>query len=721
MSYLDEFQLALQEEKLANFLRLWEEYCMADEIEGEELVHVLRLIKTSNLASTFGQFAETVLPLWKQLEGEKIGDDVLRLILDLQTTNSPLLADLAIDFLKKRYGNHPSFNQKARLVGLLARSAFQGAISNFELLSHMDKGKFVFHTGGWGVGEVMDISLVREHVLLEFEGTAALKDLSFDNAFRNLIPLPAAHFLSLRFANPDYLEKLGRENPGALIRLLLQDLGPKTAQEIKEELSDLVIPEKEWTKWWQTARAKIKKDTLIQAPLTTKEPFILHLAEVTHDSRFVEALKAEQGIDARIVLIYSTLRDFPEVLKNSDLKGQLKTELMEALTHDEKLPIRSMARKIQVSFLLEDIFPDEFPDVAIHLIKPMQNLEEVLESIEIIALKKRTLSVIRSHRSDWISLFLHLLFAVSQNPIRDYIFKELQNDPAAQPLLKEKVHTLLHMLTIYPETFFWYFQKIVAGENVPFNDPEGKLQFLEGLLILLHFVENNPEMRDLVKKIQTQLTAKRYENVRTLIKDASLAYLQEFLLLASKCHTLTQQDLKILHNLAEVVQPSLAKKKKDREEERVEIIWTTQEGLIKLQERIQHLGTVETVDNAREIEAARALGDLRENAEYKFALERRSRLQAEMRVLSQQLNQSRVLTKNDIHLKEIGVGSIVHLRDSKGKNISYTILGPWEADPDKNVLSFQSKLAQVMMGHKAGDIFDFLGEQYTVQKVESYL
>ncbi len=721
MSYLDEFQMLLEGDRLAHFLRLWEEYCMADEVDGPELAKLLGLIKGSTIAPTFGQFVETVLPLWKKIEGQKAADDVLRLIIDLETTHSSLLADIATDFLKKRYGEERSFAQKLRLVGLLSRQSFQGAISNYELLTHMDKGQFVFHSGGWGVGEVMDISLLREHVLLEFEGTGAVKDLSFDNAFRNLIPLPRTHFLARRFGDPDGLEQEGRADQVGLIRLLLSDLGPKTAQEIKEELSELVIPEKEWSKWWQTARAKIKKDTKIQSPETAKDHFILRTEEVTHDTRLKEALKRARGIDEKVALIYSYTRDFPEITKNSDLKEPLKGELMEGLATDEKLPDMSMARKIQVSFLLQDIFPEEFPDAAIHLIKPMQNLESVLRLIDIISYKKRTLSVIREERSDWIPLFLHLLFVIPQTPIRDYIFKELQNDSTSKGLLKEKLDELLHKMTIYPEAFFWYFQKIIADEKVPLNDKKGRENFLEGLFILLHFIEDKPNMRDLVKKIQMQITAKRYETVRILIKEASIPYLEELLLLASKCQSLTKQDLKILRNLAEVVQPSLAKMKKEEEEEKVETIWTTHEGYVKLQERIHHLGTVETVDNAKEIEAARALGDLRENAEYKFALERRSRLQAELRTLSQQLNQSRILTKNDIRADEVDVGAIVYLTDSKGIKITYTLLGPWDADTDKNILSFQSKLAQAMIGSKKGDTFEFQGEKYTVQKFESFL
>lgn len=719
MTYLDEFHLLIEDQKLANFLRLWEEYCMADQVDGKELKKVLNLVKNSTLSTTFGQFADTTLALWQKIDNQEDADDVLRLILDLQTSNTPLLADLAIDFLKKHYAGQKHFNQKLRIVGLLGRHNFQGAISNYELLTHMDKGKFVFHTGGWGVGEVMEISVLREHVLLEFEGTPALKELSFDNAFHNLIPLPSEHFLSRRFGDPDDLEQEAKEDPLSVIHLLLRDLGPKTAQEFKEELCDLVIPEDDWSKWWQAARAKMKKDTKIQSPKTAKEPFVLRDEEVPHDIILGEALKKTERIDALIQLIYNFSRDFPEVLKNFDIKQQIKGKLLPGLEGDETLPEFSMARKIQITLLLEEIFPDEFPDASSTLLKSMENLESVLNFIEIIAFKKKTLVIVRQSRKDWVPVFLHLLFMISQNTIRDYIFKELQADTAGKELLNEKIHELLNRMTLYPDAFFWYFQKVAADEDVPYSDQENGYHFLEAYLILLHFIETKPEQyKDLVKKMHQLLIAKRYLLVRKMIEGASREFLEEFLLLASKCQSFTKHDIRILQNLAEVVQPSLAKKKKEKKEE-VELIWTTQEGYRQLHEKIQHIGTVETVDNAREIEAARALGDLRENSEYKFALERRSRLQAELKTLSEQLNQARILTKSDVKEDRVDVGSIVKIVDQKGKKTTYTLLGPWDADIESNILSYQSKLAEAMTGCKAGDTYEFNGKTFTVQSFKT--
>ena len=87
------------------------------------------------------------------------------------------------------------------------------------------------------------------------------------------LPVPDDHFLALRFGNPDELEERLRKNPVEVIHCMLRDLGPSTAGEIKDELCELVIPTEEWARWWQTARAKIKKDTMIETPKNIRKPF----------------------------------------------------------------------------------------------------------------------------------------------------------------------------------------------------------------------------------------------------------------------------------------------------------------------------------------------------------------------------------------------------------------------------------------------------------------
>ena len=136
---------------------------------------------------------------------------------------------------------------------------------------------------------------------------------------------------------------------------------------------------------------------------------------------------------------------------------------------------------------------------------------------------------------------------------------------------------------------------------------------------------------------------------------------------------------------------------------------------------MQQIATVETVQNAKEIETARSHGDLRENAEFKSALEKRDRLQSELKTLSDQVNRARVITKADIMTDEVSVGCVVEFQNKDGKKLIYTLLGPWDADPNLGILSFQSKLAQEMKGLCVGDKFKFQGEEFTITTIGSYL
>lgn len=722
MGYLKDFLLQINQRDFQKFLVLWEEYCLSDSVDPEEFAQVVRAIKGSELAKPFGQVVEMALPLWEMIKDEKASYEILRLLIDLQTTNSPALEEATYNLLKKTHGDDPKFNERIRLIGLHKKSTFQGAISQYDMVSHLAKGNFVFHSGGWGTGEIIDVSFVREHLVVEFENVSGKKDISFANAYKALVPLSKEGFLARRFADADSLEQDAKENPLSIIHLLLRDLGPKTAAEIKDELCELVIPEADWTKWWQGARAKIKKDPLIETPESLREPFHLRRVEISHEERLNKAMKNKTDIADVIQTTYNFVRDNPSAAKQPEMKQSLQDKLTGLLN----IPQIATEHLLQIHIMLEQFFGYQGGEKSVeNLIKGLDNIGEVVNSIEIIAFKKRALMVIKEQRKDWVEIFLSLFSQIQQSQLRDYLLKEL-NQGKSKDLLNKYLNQLLQHPSQHPETFIWYFQKLFNKEDsdIPFHDKAGQAQFFEAFFTLYSQLENQTAYRDLLKKMYGMLSAGRYALIRDILKDASLEYVKEFLLLASKCQSLSGHDAKIFQSLAEVVHPSLAshaagtKGKKRRDQN---IIWTTEKGYLTTQERIKQLGTVEVVENAREIEAARALGDLRENSEYKFALEKRSRLQSELKSLSEQLHRARIITKDDIYLNEVGIGNIVDVVNSKGKKIRYVILGPWDANVDDNILSFQSKLAEAMIGAAVGDKFQFRDEEYQIVGIGSYL
>ena len=265
----------------------------------------------------------------------------------------------------------------------------------------------------------------------------------------------------------------------------------------------------------------------------------------------------------------------------------------------------------------------------------------------------------------------------------------------------------------------WYFQKVVSNEAPLHASQADQERFFEGFLLLLATLERRRECKDLVRKMVSIFTGQRFKIVRALLKGTDIAYAREFLLLASKCQSFDTHEQKILHSLFDVVHGSPQEGLDHGWESSV--IWTTEDGYRRTKERIERLGTVEVVENAKEIEEARAHGDLRENAEYKAALERRSRLQHELKALSDQFHRARIITEEDISTDTVGIGTKATLQADDGTQTAFTILGPWDADPEANILSEHSKLAQALLGKRKGNRCEFRGKHGTISRIESFL
>ncbi len=715
MTYLEEFRSSLTARDYNKILVLWQEYCENDQLDVGELSDILQLIKKSDFATPFGKYIEAILPLVMIVADEEKQLELLQYLYDLQTSNSQTLYDLAREILTRHFGTDPKFNEKLRIIGLRTKESFQGVISNFLLLNHIEKGNFVLHASDWGVGEIVDCSFLREQIIVEFENVhGAKKAISFKNGFRSLIPLPKDHVLVLRFADPDQLVAKATKRPVELISHILRDLGPKTAHEIKELLYEYVIDADRYSKWWQATRSKLKKDGHIQLPKTAKDRFLLREEKLEAVDRLCHALQGKEGFYEIFGTIYPLIRDFPELLKKKSKSVELVREKALSLLAMEGI---SDIDRLQAYFFLQYFLEDPaYFDQIRAVIQNIDDVQRELCRIEVVVMRKYFMQAIRQIRPDWEELFCQMLLVAEPSQLRDYLLKELST-PEATPRLLKLLEYLLEHPASYPDSFLWYFQKLVAREARLLTSQHDCERFFESFFLLLSSLEHRPAYRDIVKKMHTLLTGERFKIVRELLKDSDKAFAQEFLLLASKCHTIPKHNQKILHSLVEVVH-GVAKERADPLLDH-SIIWTTNAGYERVKARIAHLGTFEIVDNAKEIEAARALGDLRENSEFKFALERRSRLQKELKLLSDQFHKSRIITPDDITLDLVGIGNRVELEDEKGKKIVFSILGPWDADPDKQILSLHSKVAQTLVGKRVGDSFLFRDDRVTVKKIES--
>lgn len=107
------------------------------------------------------------------------------------------------------------------------------------------------------------------------------------------------------------------------------------------------------------------------------------------------------------------------------------------------------------------------------------------------------------------------------------------------------------------------------------------------------------------------------------------------------------------------------------------------------------------------LKEARSFGDLSENAEYDEAKNEQGILEARIAELENIIANAVVVDDDDISITEIGVGSIVKIRDLEFDEIEeLQIVGSTESDPDNNKISDESPIGKAALKKKVGDIFE---------------
>ena len=124
-------------------------------------------------------------------------------------------------------------------------------------------------------------------------------------------------------------------------------------------------------------------------------------------------------------------------------------------------------------------------------------------------------------------------------------------------------------------------------------------------------------------------------------------------------------------------------------------------------------------ENAAAVALARSYGDLRENAEYDAAKEQRRFLHKRRSELEKELNTVQSTDFKDVTVEDhIVPGSVVKLVSASGEVKEYYVLGAWDGDPEKNRISYKTRIGEALINRKVGDKVEIPeAGAYTVQAV----
>jgi len=127
-------------------------------------------------------------------------------------------------------------------------------------------------------------------------------------------------------------------------------------------------------------------------------------------------------------------------------------------------------------------------------------------------------------------------------------------------------------------------------------------------------------------------------------------------------------------------------------------------GYEKLQAEVKDLKEVKRPQTVKDIEEALEHGDLKENAEYHAAKEQQRLIDGRLAELAELIGSAKIVDPSELEHSRISFGSTVIMTDmDSDEEVTYTIVGGCESNPDMGLISFGSPLAKQLLGREEGD------------------
>lgn len=147
-------------------------------------------------------------------------------------------------------------------------------------------------------------------------------------------------------------------------------------------------------------------------------------------------------------------------------------------------------------------------------------------------------------------------------------------------------------------------------------------------------------------------------------------------------------------------------------------VYLTKDGVTKLETEREELLNVVRPQVIEELQAARAQGDLSENADYDAARDKQASVEERIKELSYMLDHYTLIDEKKGGVKKVSLGATVTILDLEDNvEKTYTIVGSIESDPDNNKISNEAPLAKAIDGRKVGDtvLIESTDHQYKIQ------
>jgi transcription elongation factor GreA len=631
---------------------------------------------------------------------------ILKIILEYDEDDKQARRDITECF-RKKYAGHSQLEEYIRISNLAQtyRNVHE-AIADFEKHIAFDKGNFVFHRT-WGVGRIADVQ--GDTIVIDFAKKRA-HSMSLKMAVGALQTLSKGHIWVLRatWKKEKLHEKVKNDQIWALKTVIKSFNNSCDLKRIKAELSPAVLSPGEWTAWSVKAREVLKSDPSFGVDPGNIDLFTVRDRSISMEEKLYNEFKAERSFFDRA----QTIRDFV-TQKDVELDSEYFTEMFSYFSGYLKSYNQANEQVVASYLLVKDLvglYPHLGAGLKLNFVEIFDGIEDTAEiflNLKDNKLKEEFLQHVKLFIPGWADIYISLF---PRYPLSSIIVN----------LQKEGFEDKLQLLTTncfenfreYREAAVWLF-KNASGEEWY---KKAAIPYEKQLITLIHILDlsyrdienrrDTSENRKINKQVYSILFKEGTFN--SVIDTADLDTVIRMYAFINDVKDLDPADKMELRGRILKKYPDF---KFFGDEEKKTVALGLIVTLPKYQEKQRQLASIineEIPANSKELEFAKSLGDLRENAEYKAALEKQTILNATMAKLNEDLERAQLFDPSSVNTAKVSFGTRATLlnRDS-GEREEYAILGPWESDPNNRIISYMSPFGGAILNKTVGEQIDF--------------
>jgi transcription elongation factor GreA len=620
---------------------------------------------------------------------------------------------------------------RADVEALLEKSGVVGGVATelakqaeaLERYLRLEPGAYVFHKTGWGIGRISEYHAERGRCVIDFR-TKPRHEMDILAAADLLQRLPEDDLRVMAAYHRDELRFVARTKPLEVLKKALARLGNDAPlRHVKDVLVPDAVEKTDWAGWWREAKKAATLDPSVKVG-TGADPRLTVVEGASED--FATTLSRRLSFATGGEGKRAVLREFARTA-GTDAAAR-KTLADAARVELEKTPESDSSSRLSWALVVADLEGRDPRTALAPVLAEASDPGRLLRSISDEQLRGTAArALLRGRPADGPEVLLAM--ALEQDVVAADALSEHAASANRNDVLARVLDPALSDPTARPLLFAWAVRGLLrsrfAGRQAdPARLAEQVLRVLDASAYRARRADVATDHRavDALADILADRNCK-------LIADAANATELEG---ARHLLRLVGRNAGLKPRLAEKISDTLlrahptALREEGREgpdpgaAARVQEVYMTAAGIEKLRREYDRIVGEEIPANQAEIARAREFGDLSENAEYHAAREKHALLLAKSNEVKNQIALAREIRPEIVRTDAVSVGSRVRLRDEAGGVVSYSLLGPADADVERQVINYQTPLGQSLMGKKPGDtvVLDLMGTRHVYQVLE---